>query len=647
MKIKRINAENFRGVRNATYELSDKTLIKGMNGSGKSTIPSMIYWTFVDRDVSLTANPQVRTIGAIDEQQTVVTIDCDFDGKPVQIQKSQKLKRSKAGTVALTNSYMINSVPKSEKDFKAYLTELGVDFDKFLPCSHPSVMLAGINNKKERTALRNLLFEMASDITDVEVAKQCGEELKELSVLLQQYEAAEIEAMQNATLRKIRENYGKEGEILRAKIEGMEKAKEHIDLAFHKEKADELSADIDKVKGQIELRQKEIEKAKDAQKKVLELSFKLTEIENRANSDRAKAKSDAEDELFKLETQKASLEDSIRSSERQCAAVRKNIEDAQNSISNLMTKRQKCIEYRFDASKAVCPTCGQVLPQDKLTELKAENERKAQEMAQKYDESIKAGEKAIRESETLIAENKKLVSDSVAEVARLDNKIKEAKKVVEDAVNMPKADMSENEEYQQTMAEKEEWNKQADETGIRVEIRELEGHIEALKEERDAHFMEIAKDKQNQRIDSKIAQLREDQKNYEQSKANAEMILYQLKTLNMKKNELLQESVNKNFNLISWRLFDFQKNGETFDTCIPMIDGKAFGESMNTALEIMAKIDAINGIQKFFGFDYPIILDDAEHLDSASMKKLETDHQLIMLCVSDDPELVFEKGGEE
>lgn len=644
MKLKKLILENFKGVRQAEYNFADKTKIKGMNGAGKTTLSDAWLWLMVDKATNLVSNPAVRPTDAIDEQVVSVTADVMFDEKPVQIQKSQKLKRSKSGTVALTNSYMINAVPKSEKDFKAYLTELGVDFDKFLPCSHPSVMLAGINNKKERTALRNLLFEMASDITDADVAKQCGEELKELSVLLQQYEAAEIEAMQNATLRKIRENYGKEGEILRAKIEGMEKAKEHIDLAFHKEKVNELSGEIDKVKVQIDLRQKEMEKAKDAQSKVLELSYKLKEIESSANADRAKAKSDAEAELFKLETQKASLEDRIKSAERVCEETRKQIKSAEETISNLMTKRQKCIEYRFDASKAVCPTCGQVLPQDKLTELKAENERKAQEMAQKYAESIKAGEKVIRESETLMAENKKLVSDSVAEVARLDNKIKEAKKVVEDAVNIPKADMAINEEYQKVLAEKEEWNKQANETGIRVEIRELEGHIEALKEERDAHIFEISKEKQNQRIDSKIAQLREDQKNYEQSKANAEMILDQLKTLNMKKNELLQESVNKNFNLISWKLFDYRKNGETFDTCMPMIDGKAFGESMNTALEIMAKIDAINGIQKFFGFDYPIILDDAEHLDSASMKKLETDHQLIMLCVSDDEDLVFERG---
>lgn len=147
----------------------------------------------------------------------------------------------------------------------------------------------------------------------------------------------------------------------------------------------------------------------------------------------------------------------------------------------------------------------------------------------------------------------------------------------------------------------------------------------------------------NKNIDTQIEKARQDQINYEQQKANAEMILDQLKSLNMKKNELLQDSVNKNFKLIKWQLFDFLKNGTAIDTCIPTIDGKKFGESMNTGLETMAKIDAINAIQKFFGLDYPIWLDNAEHLDSESMKKLKTDHQLIVLSVSDDKELVFEE----
>ena len=38
-------------------------------------------------------------------------------------------------------------------------------------------------------------------------------ETKEVAELFENYTKEEIEAMQNATLRKIKENYGKEGEI--------------------------------------------------------------------------------------------------------------------------------------------------------------------------------------------------------------------------------------------------------------------------------------------------------------------------------------------------------------------------------------------------------------------------------------------------
>ena len=240
MKLKKMTLENFRGVRNATYEFSDKTRIKGPNGSGKSTIVSALYWTIADRDATLVANAPVRPNDAIDEVVTKATLDLDFDGRPVEVQKIQKLKRSKTGVVSLTNSYMVNSVPKSEKAFKEYLEDIGFNFEKFLPCSHPGVLLAGINNKKERTALRNLLFEMASDITDKDVCND-DPELVDIAFLLMDYKAEEIEAMQNNTLRVIRENYGKEGEILRAKIEGLESAKVEVDVDSASKAIEDLS----------------------------------------------------------------------------------------------------------------------------------------------------------------------------------------------------------------------------------------------------------------------------------------------------------------------------------------------------------------------------------------------------------------------
>lgn len=644
MRVRKIIAENFRGARNATYEFSDKTLVKGMNGSGKSTIPSMIYWVFADRDVSLTANPQVRTIGAIDEQQTVVTIDCDFDGKPVQVQKSQRLKRSKAGTVSLTNSYMVNSVPKSEKDFRAYLAGLGVDFDKFLPCSHPNVTLAEINSKKGKTALRNMLFEMAGDITDWDVANG-DPELKELAALLKDYDTEEIAAIQNNTLRKIRENYGKEGEILRAKIEGLESAKVEIDADDIQKKIVESDKEIIDLNKREEILDQRVNEISDFRSKLMEKEFEISELKSKAGEERRKSVGKLEHDIFVSDVRIRDVESEIRMDLRDHNESEKLLEQFTENLQKNEEALKKIKALKFDASAAVCPTCGQQLRGDALEQAKQSFINENKQRIKRFEDAIVMQKTKIRSFKDDI---RKISADMDTKKSDLDTLKKHKEKLQSELAKKsaePTADISDTDEFKKLMAELEDIKNEIESRnyeGIRQELQEIKDAKEVIYRRRQVYSAELGKEETNNSIDRQIAELRKDQINYEQQKADAEMILDQLKILNMKKNTMLQDSVNSHFNLITWRLFDYRKNGETFDTCIPMIDGKAFGESMNTALEIMAKIDAMNGIQRFFGFDYPIVLDDAEHLDSESMKNIETDHQLIMLCVSDDKELVFE-----
>ena len=643
MKIKKLHLENFRGVRDATYEFGDKTRIKGKNGIGKSTIASSFFWLMADKDYSLVSNPPVRTIDAIDEVVTTVTADLDYDGKPVQVQKTQKLKRSKTGTVALTNSYMINSVPKSEKAFKEYLTDLGFDFDKFLPCSHPGVLLAGINNKKERTVLRNMLFEMASDITDLDVVKD-DPELIEIGLLLQDYKAEEIEAMQNNTLRVIRENYGKEGEILRAKIEGLESAKVEVDLESENKAVDELIEKVSNLRDMAEARDAELDVLANKSAELMQINFDLDRLEYEAIKDFSQKKNSAEKNAMEIGYKISRVEKNISSAVKKASNEELLIEDLKHKIETNQDTVEVYRQMKFDEDTAVCPTCGQKLPKKKIQELKKEHERKIAHTVTKGEETI-----ASQKADLVAAENR--LKNLQADIEGMNKALEELKtkhSVIESSIlemgDTPRPNMADNKEYQALLDKKKSIQKELDkEPALREEKIAMKKEMDFYMNEVRLHEVRLEKAKHNNHIDEQIAKLREDQSNYEQRKANAEQILHQLKILNMRKNELLQDSVNSNFNLISWKLFDFRKNGEVYDTCIPMINGKAFGESMNTGLETMAKIDAMNGIQRFFKLDYPIILDNAEHLDSESIKKLETDHQLILLTVTDDEELIIER----
>lgn len=642
MKIKKLHLENFRGVRDATYEFGDKTRIKGRNGIGKSTIASSFFWLMADKDYSLVSNPPVRTIDAIDEVVTTVTADLDYDGKPVQVQKTQKLKRSKTGTVALTNSYMVNSVPKTEKAFKEYLEDLGFNFDKFLPCSHPGVLLAGINNKKERTALRNLLFQMASDITDLDVVKD-DPELIDIGLLLQDYKAEEIEAMQNNTLRVIRENYGKEGEILRAKIEGLESAKVEVDVEAHRKAIDELNTIIQNVEEDIYTRTSKLESLQDKSPKVMEINFELDRLEYEAIKDFSQKKNSAEKDAMEIGYKISRMERDINSAVKKASDEEAKISDLQHKIETNQDTVDVYRQMKFNEDTAVCPTCGQKLPKKKIQMLKEEHEKKIAHTVKKGEETI-----ASQKADLKVAESRlKALQADIEGMNKALEELKTKHSVVESSIlemgDTPKPNMTGNEEYQKLVKERDAIQKELKNTEqIKAEVDVLTDKLIMLQGQIKPHEYELSRLKENDRIDSQIAKLREDQSNYEQRKANAEKILHQLKVLNMKKNQMLQDSVNKHFKLIEWTLYLTQKNGETKDACIPTIDGKRFGESMNTGLETMAKIDAMNGIQRFFKLDYPIILDNAEHLDSESIKKLETDHQLILLTVTDDERLVIE-----
>ena len=169
----------------------------------------------------------------------------------------------------------------------------------------------------------------------------------------------------------------------------------------------------------------------------------------------------------------------------------------------------------------------------------------------------------------------------------------------------------------------------SDNSQIDNQIRELKSQIA----ECDKH---IASVENNVRIDEQIANLRNEQQTAEQKKADAEKILYQLDEVSKRKNTMLSEDINKHFDLVDFIFFDYQKNGNYTEVCLPTVNGKRLGESMNTGLALMAKLDIIRGLQKFYNAEIPVFVDGAECLDNENLGKLPSDIQTIFLKVSDD-----------
>ena len=88
--------------------------------------------------------------------------------------------------------------------------------------------------------------------------------------------------------------------------------------------------------------------------------------------------------------------------------------------------------------------------------------------------------------------------------------------------------------------------------------------------------------------------------------------------------------------MVNFKLFDYAKNGSYKEVVIPMVGDKELGKSMNTALELRAKLDIINGLQKAYEVSLPCFVDNSECLDNDSINEIHMDNQLIFLSVSNN-----------
>lgn len=635
--IKRISLENFKGVKSATYQFDGKNImVRGQNGAGKTTLFTGFMWLMADKDSDLKSNPSIRPLDT-EECTPRVEVVFDIDGKEITAAKIQKctVKKSKTGgadTVSLSNSYEVNSVEYGERDFKKKMAEYGFDFDLFLPLSHPDVFTS-----QKSEDMRKVLFGMASEQSDFDIALQT-DDCVEATNLLKMYTFEEVKAMQNATLRKIREEYGKDGEILRAKIEGMEQSKTDIDVAELESQKNSLNEQIAENKSKQEDVSKEFEEQQRASDGVIELRMELSDLQRKANEDLEKKRGDIGSEQWDCQKELGIVEQRIKRNKQNIEIMEDTIKINSDIIKTCREDWIKANGRVFDENSLVCQYCGQEFPAEKKEQLREEFEsHKAEEL----ETVTKRGNELKSAIDNVRADIKKL-NDDVEEDEKTKSELETRIAELESQYNaIPQSvDISgrpEVQEIQRQIAEKEQaMNKgnSAEEIRDSLKCEEIALSGELMNVEK-----QLALAQKNVEIDEDISKLRQKQKSFEQQKADCEKVLFQLDLVSRKKNGLLQEDINSHFELVDFKLFDWLKNGEYKEVCVPQFKGKDMGVSTNTGLEILMKLDVIKGLQRHYDMFLPIFVDGAEALDRNSIEKIEMDCQCIFLSVVDEKEL--------
>lgn len=641
MKIKllKIILENFMCYAHEEFDFFDLTKIAAMNGKGKTSIATAYKWCLFNCDYELKDNPVVRReVGgkSVDDMDTGVELVLDVDGKEVTMKKVQKRTYSKDGSSYKDdNKYFINDVPKTLKDFNAYLD---VDMNVFKMCSNINSFL----NQKPAD-MREYLFNLAENVSDIDVARQKAE-LAELVPLLGKYTAEELSAMNKATKAKIT----KDLPVLDGQIKEKERdiqlkqAVDTSDLELQKNSLKEQIADYVAKQTDNDKLMTEYDKVS---ADIINLKFELNDMSRKANEENFKQRRRIDDEIVDVKRKIDEISRSIKTANDEIEKANAVIGRYTLELQEARGTWTKLHEMQFDENEKICQMCGQELPADKV-ELLIKNfeSKKASALESEAERGNKIKFLVDSERESVA----KLNEEIAAHKSEKDKQEKKLKDLESQLAAIPaEIDVTGTDEYkalEQQIVEKEEaMHKANDISAVKAELKAQETDLRQQLAECESQIAKSDTAADEQRLE----ELKKTRLDSEQNKANAEKILALLEELDKVKNKTLSEAINSHFELVEWQLFELAKNGNYKSVCIPKIDGKSILTTMsNKGNRILGRVDICKSIQKISGISCPIFLDDSESLSTDNQKRVAgmVDSQLIMLIVNDSEKLEIVEG---
>lgn len=681
IRLKKLHIQNFKGCRDRVVEFGDNTKISGANATGKTTIFDAFTWLLFGKDsignVKFDIRPLDKDGKMIDNLEICVEAVLSVDDEEYSLKKVQKQKWVKKRGTNTTefqgnvNEFEINGYPKSEKDFKEFISSM-IDEKIFNLVTNP-IAFTSLPWKEQR----EMLMKFVGDFSDVQIAEAYGEKFSKLIPELKIASTDDI--LKKYT--KAKNTLNKEMIELPARIDEVSKQLVIVDVgALEVEKAAKEVA-LKKVEDELSGGTAKLEEINQKRQIVMELKFQASEVQNR-ETDVLMSRRGAAAERFNLKNQELMLaRNNISNIIYEIETARKNMERAESDKQRYTEEWRKAKYSEYPAMKPfpdyepipkltekdlTCLTCGQSLPaevrEQRINDY--ENRKKKSEEGyarakEQYEERyIKEKEKFLKTREANIQsatekgqkayDDVRLYQREIEEKQKVLGKLNADLKVAEEELQKEKitldaiptvANMDSNEEYQNIL-------KQIDvvEAEI-VEVSkvssgnvELEAQKAVLKDEISEIELKI-KSSDNTKVNLRIAELEEEKKEVGQKIAEQEQMIALTEDFIRTKMNRISSVINEKFRIVSFKLFDNQINGGLKECCECTVNGVPYS-SLNEGHQLVAGFDIINSISNLYGVKTVVFLDKAERINDFNIPKIDT--QLVTLKVTDDRELRVE-----
>lgn len=644
--LKSINLENFKG-RSMSFDFSDgRTVIRGTNEAGKSTLTNAFFWLLMGVDAQDRTNYELydSTLEFTPEKAIPAVVEgvFDIDGVEYTFKRVAKQKwvrkRGKAEYEKATSdeyTFYIDGLAVSANVYKERVEALLAPIDKL------KLML---NVRYYQTLDWKKLRKHFSDMVGMIDKSELKGNYAIIEPMIEKFEKDEtfkgnaVEAVKEKLRQEI--NPKKESaKTLEAEIKGMKAMLPSLDGVEEAEKERE------KKLARISEIDKEILGLGEANKPFVEKrNAELKTIDDK-NRNLDKARTDWDNEQY---ARVVELSDKINEIDLQNDKIRKNNELIESQRRSLIQQRdiahENYLHYKaerdrlhaekeaLDASvfdeNQVCQSCGQPLPHDKVAEIRAkfyderskrraiivENGVRAKNERDRQEELEKSITKRIEE----LPESKPLLS-----IDELESQLALAKANI---VPFEKSDIY---------------------ATLTKEIADMEANLTVVPEIDSAELI-AEKNRLNdeivdlliicgKRVERENGLKRIEAKEKEQSEVGIE--LARLEGLFDKCVErerewafIVRDRANKYLHYSHVEMTELTKAGELVDVCT--LTARSVGSgSQNNATQILIGVDLAQAFQANAGLNLPIFIDNAEGIVDSNLP--DTSGQLILLYVDE------------
>lgn len=680
IEIKKLHMENFKGVKKRTVEFGENTKICGANATGKTTVFDAFTWLLFGKDSLGSAKFDIRPLDEngkmIDNLEISVEAVLSVDGEEYALKKVQKQKFvKKRGTNTIefqgnVNEFEINGYPKSEKDFKAFISGM-IDEKVFNLVTNP-VAFTSLPWKEQR----EILMQFVTASPDVQIAESYGDKFLKL-----------IPELKIASTDDILKKYTKAKKVLNkemieipARIDEVSKQLESVDIgALEVEKAakevalkkveDELSGDHGNT---IEINSK--------REQIMQLKMDRSDIQNKETELLMENRRNIVAEYNKIESECIELRKKIGSLEFDIKKEDRNKENLENQRNDLLDELKRLKESSFPDMKPfpeyvpapemkesdlICPTCGQSLPEEvRKQRIKDYEIRKKQSEERYYNEKSSYEKKYIQDKEQFATErekNMKSVMDKGKKVSEdirlsqekidqynlslqkaendlglLEKQLSEKQKELSSIPTV--ADMSKNAEYQKISELILSMENEIEETSKEsVGKTELEAKKAVLRDEISDIVAKI-KSADNSKVKERIAELEKEKAEVGQKIAEQEQMIDLTEEFIRAKMNRISSVINERFGgRVTFKLFEVQINSGIRETCECQWDGRT---NMSNGESIVAGMYICKALSELYEVSCPLFVDNSEAVSDGRFPDMNC--QVIKLFVSNDKELKVE-----